>query len=630
MRKKKIVLNTNAPWLHTGLAENGGYLAKYLFKTGKYDLVYYCSQVSVLDGNHAKMPWKSRGCIPADQGVIQRANQDPGFARWMAYGGLLINDVIKDEKPDIFWGSDDIWTFSADFYKSNWWKQISSFLHITVDSVPVIEQAYEQAKETFHFYTWAKFAGKEMKKRGPEFAHVGQIYGATDINNFSPLSEKERADLRRRFGINTKSTIIGYTFRNQLRKEALNILMAFKAFKDENPNADVKIHLHTSFSESGGGWDFPRLIKWLGINPSDVLATYVCRNCGTWHVAPYAGEDLDCKVCGAKKSLITPTIAHGVPDDEMKFIYGIRDATVSPLTSGGLEYENVNTLLCGLPLATTNYSSGEDFCELPFVSTIEWFPRFEAGTSFMKATNSVPSIKSFIEKVWKMSDKERRSIGEQSREWAAKTFSAETVGAQWEAAFDAVPFRDWSSITLTPKPKNDKYPMPDIADDGAWIKALYNNILLVEPDPEGFKHWLMQLERKTPRQAIYDCFINIAREDNAKNSPPQDFGVLFDKNDRERVLFVLKESGGDIFIATSLFKGLKELYPNADLYVASDPKFHDLLAGNEYVHKVLPYIPIMENEMIMKEYVNYYYFPALATQRQLNYLTHDKIQLELK
>ncbi len=628
--KKKIILNTNPPWLFTGLAENGTLLARHLAKTGKYDLTYYASQTHVQDPNHARQPWLSRGCIPPDPQVHARAQQDPmGYGRWLAYGNLMIGDLVKEVKPDIYWGSDDIWTFAGEFWKASWWKQIHSILHITVDSVPVAEMAYEQAQETANYYTWAKFAADEMRKRGKGFGHIKQIYGATDVTNFAPLSAAERLDFRRRFKLSPTATIFGYTFRNQLRKEALTLLMAFRDYKRENPRAEVKLHLHTSWSETAQGWDFPRWIKYLNIDPKDVLCTYVCKHCGGWHVAPYTGEDIDCPHCGAKKSMVTANIAHGVAHEEMKLLYAIRDATVSPSTSGGLEYENVNTLLCGLPLACTNYSSGADFCLQPFVYPIDWHMRAEAGSSFIKATNDVGSIKRFIAKVVAMSAADKQAIGEQSRDWAAKTFAIDTIGKQWEDVFDALPPKDWSTITLTAKPQNPDYPMPQMASDEAFVRALYNHILLVEPDPDGLKNWLQSLANKTPRDVLYNHFCGLAREHNAKNSPPQDFGILFDKNDRKRILFVLKESAGDMFIATALFKGLKDLYPDADLYVGSEPRFHEMLAGNPHVHKVLAYHPAMEQELVMRNYVTYYYFPALATQRQLNYLTHDKVGLDL-
>lgn len=624
--RHKIVLQTNAPWLKTGLAENGRILMKYLMKTGKYDLVYYCTQVHTADPNLAKMPYRALGCLPSTHHEIQELQKDQIRLRDAAYGAYYIDKIIKEEKPTIWIGSDDIWSFGSQYFESNWIKKINSIFHITIDSVPILEQAYKQAKSTPHFHSWAKFAVTEMAKFNTK---IDSIYGASETTKFKPISALDKKHLRLKFGLSDEDKIFIFLGRNQLRKEFGSVIQALAAYKKEFPHSKAKLLFHTSFSEKHAGWDIPMLTSYFGVDKKDILCTYVCRNCGQWEIKSYEGEDLDCRFCGAKKSQITANIVHGVSDEELHLVYGVADAAISAFTSGGLEFHSVNSLLCGLPLSCTNYSCGVDFCEQPFVYPINWHSRHEAGTSFVKATNDVKSIKNFISKICKSTDKEIQEIREKSRAWSSKEFSIETIGAKWEKLFDSMPMPDWSSISLSPQMKNPNAPMPQDKENSAWVKALYNTILLCEPDPDGFKNWMTQLERGISREQIYQYFIGVAQQDNQKLAPPQDFGVLFDNNGRKRILFVMKESGGDIFITTALFKGIKDLYPDADLYVATDPKFHNILAGNQYVYKVLPYIPMMEHEMMMMNYVDYYYFPGLPTQRQLAYLTKDKIGLEL-
>ena len=636
MSKKKIVLQTNAPFLKTGLGQNGRCLMKHLLKTGKYDLVYYCTnQVFAHDPNLGRLPCKAYGAIPNDQNVIARMNQDQGFGREVSYGAYFIDQIIKDEKPDIWWGSDDVWGFNG-YSDKPWFKEISSIYHITVDSVPVLSQAYQQAKASPHFFTWAKFAQKEMQRVDPSLKHIRTIYGMADVSHFAPISQKERDDLRARFGLDKDAVIFNITNRNQLRKSFPTIIEAFAQFKKEYPHRKAKLHFHTSYAEKHQGWDIPMWTKYYDLKEEDILCTYVCKLCGNWHVAPYKGEDVDCPYCGGKVivngqqmgPMITASTNHGVPDEEMKYMYGVSNASISCFTSGGLEFHNVSSLLCGLPTGISTYSCGEDFMDLPFVTPIGWQAYHEQGTNFRKASINTQDIKAFIAKVCKMTDSEKQAIGEAGRDWAAKTFSIDSIGKQWEDVFDALPHRDWSSITLEYKPKNVNFPFPTNSDNESWVKSLYNNILLVEPDPEGFKYWLNALAGGMKREDIYRYFIGRGQEDNAKNTKPVDFGDQFDKNGKKRMLFVIKESGGDVFITTSLFKELKNLYPDVDLYVACDPAFADILGGNEYIHKVLPYQPIMDQEMLMKEHVDHYYFPAVSTQRFLNYLTHDKIGME--
>lgn len=634
MPRKKIVLQTNAPWLRTGLGQNGRYLMKHLLKTGKYDLVYYCTNhVMSNDPSLGRMPCKAYGAIPSDQASIAQINANPNLMRELAYGSHFIDHVIETEKPDIWWESDDLWSTNG-YLDKPWFKRVNAVFHKTPDSVPILDVAYQQAKATPYYYTWAAFAAKEMKRVDPTLSRLSNIYGMADTSNFAPITRKERDDLRARFGLDKDATIFNVTNRNQLRKCFVQIIEAFAAFKRDYPFAKTKLHFHTSFAEgraqNNQGWDIVKMSRFHGLKDDDILCTYVCKSCGNWHVAPYSGEDIDCRYCGAKKSMITASTNHGVPDDEMKLMHGLSDAGLSIFDSGGQEYASVSSLLCGLPTAISAYSCGEDFMHLPFVSPIEWNPLYQPGTNFKKATPKIEAIKAFMTKVYKMTDVEKLLIGGQSRDWAAKTFSVETIGKQWEDLFDSMPPKEWASITLEYKPKNTGYPMPTMTDNELWVKALYNNILLVEPDPDGLKYWLGALAGGMKREQVYAYFIKVGGDDNAKAAKPVDFGEQFDKTGRKRMLVAMKESGGDVFVLTASFKGLKEAYPDTDLYVACDPAFHDILAGNEHVYKVLTYQPIMEHELAMLPHVDYYHYPAVSTQVRLTYLSKDNITLPVR
>lgn len=631
MRKKKIVIQTNGPQVKTGLAENGKNLALYLHKTGKYEIIYYCTQTSVVDPVLQMMPWKAYGAIPNDPMIINQLNQDPNRARDVSYGSFYIDEIIKNEKPDALILSDDIWSFPlATYAQKKWAKFLNVIYHITVDSLPILNQAYEQAESTKYFFTWANFGSKEMKKAGSKFSHVKSIYGMVNTKDFSPIPETAKNELRKRFNINPKTIIIGKLGRNQLRKEYGSLLLAFSEYKKENPNSDIKLHFHTSFSEKGNGWDIERLIKYYGINPQDILCTYICKNCGEWTIEPYRGEDLDCPKCGAQKSRVTANIINGVPNEEMKFVYGIWDAGINLHTSGGQELNCCNTLLCGLPLGCTNYASGEDFCEQSFVSPINFEKRFEAGTTFIKSTNSIKSIKNFIDKIYRMTPARKLEIGRQGYEWAVKTFSVENIGKKWEEILDNIPNLDWNNFSFENDLKDSNYPMPNTPDNEEFIDLLYKNVLKMnEPKTgSGFDNWRKQLANGVPREQVYQFFIKTALEENAKNKQIN-FKDLLDFNGKKRALFVIKESLGDNLIVSQLFEDFHVKYPNTDLYVACDPKFFEVHEGNPLIHKLLPYQQFMESEMVCigagqnesDALFHYYFHPGIQTQRQLNYLS---------
>ena len=636
--KHRLLLQTNPCHIKTGLATNAKTLLRHLWKTGKYDIAHYCTQTSVADPQLRLTPWKSFGCLPADQQSINELNADPNRARNASYGSHLIDQTIKEWKPSIWLGADDIWFCTkGDYLDKPWYKQINSILHVTVDSLPVLDLAYEQARSTKHYLTWAKFAQKEMKRfGGSAYDHVGHIYGAMSTTDFQPISEKEKADLRVRFGIDQDALVFLYVFRNQLRKQLPLLLEGFAQFKRENPGVKAKVHCHTSFSERGNGWDIPKMTQYYGLDPKDILCTYVCKSCKQWFVNPYGGEDLNCPICHAEKSVITTNIVDGVPEEQMKYVYGLSDACLSPHSSGGLEFHHPQSLLCGKMLAPTDYSSGSDFV-LPetsdFVYPLRYRPYHEQGTNFIKAATDTGAIAKFMTKIAKSSKRDLQEAGEKGRAWAVKTFGIEAIGAQWEKLFDSMPIKEWSSVTLTAPRKNDTFPMPDASFSNTdFIQSLYKNVLLMDErlEGDGQKHWEEKLKMGMARSEIYKFFIQVAQQENTKNgiagSAPVDFKSLLDDTGRPRILYVMRESLGDCLMITALFESLHKKYPGHDLYVGTDPKHNAIFAGNPYVHKLLPYIPAMEQEMAMcgagqkDALFAVYMHPGILTQRQLFYL----------
>ena len=48
---------------------------------------------------HKKLPWKSVGSLPDDQGELARINQDLNLAKRASYGEYYLDRVIKETSP---------------------------------------------------------------------------------------------------------------------------------------------------------------------------------------------------------------------------------------------------------------------------------------------------------------------------------------------------------------------------------------------------------------------------------------------------------------------------------------------------------------------------------------------------
>ncbi len=462
MSKKKILFHSNSAKAFTGFGKNAKNILRYLHKTGKYELIEFSNGVQWGDASLKLRPWKAQGSLPNNPAVLHQLNQNPDQARAAGYGNATIEAAIKEFKPDIYLGVEDIWAFGG-YWNKPWWDKINHMIWTTLDSQPILPQAIEAAPKTEHFYVWASFAEKDLKKLGHD--HVGTLHGTIDTNDFYPLPDSEKKQLRDEFNL-TDDFIVGFVFRNQLRKSVPNILEGFKIFKKDCPKA--KLLLHTHWSE---GWDIPRLIEEKDLCKEDILTTYYCSACGRYEIRPFTGQEQTCRFCGTEKSLNTTNIQNGVNESQLNEIYNIMDVYCHPFTSGGMEIPIFEAKMTELITLVTNYSCGEDSSTTESGSfPLEWSEYREPGTQFIKASTYPSSIAKQLKKVYQMNPSKRLQMGKKARQWTIDNYSTESVGLKLESILDSMPAIDydfdWES-------KNDKaVDLDDLLDEGKKIAII--------------------------------------------------------------------------------------------------------------------------------------------------------------
>ena len=620
MRKKKILFHSNHSKAFTGFGKNAKNVLIHLFKTKKYDIVEFANGFQWDNPELKKTPWKVFGSLPNDPALIQQLNKDPQLGRQAGYGANMIDKIIEQEKPDIYIGAEDIWAFNG-YTDKPWWNKTNCMIWTTLDSLPILPDAVSKAPNIKNYYVWASFAEKALHKLGHN--HVKTLHGSIDCSHFYKLKDEQRSQLRHYHQINQNDFIIGFVFRNQLRKSVPNLLEGFKMFLNQEPNSNAKLLLHTHWSE---GWDIPRLLNEKGIKPELVLTTYFCSSCGSYEVRPFSGQEQKCKVCGSK-TLNTTNSGKGVNEQQLNEVYNLMDVYCHPFTSGGQEIPIQEAKLTELITLVTNYSCGEDSCS-PESGGIpmEWSEYREPGTQFIKASTYPSSILKSIKKVFKMKAEKRNAIGEKSRKYVIDNYSSEVIGKKLEDIIDSMPDVDFD-FNLAFQNRDPEYTPPNIENDSKWIIDLYKNILKrdVDESDQGHKHWMERLSSDMKRPQVLEYFQSVAKKENLENQKT-DFKDVFEKSDNKKALMVSSADLNTIFNATSLFESFHENYPDTDLYFACHPQFHHVLAGNPHVKKVLPYHQQMDDELSMTGrgnnpgYVDYYI--------NLNYLILKNLSLK--
>ena len=635
MNKKKILIQTDFALAKTGFGRNAKAILKYLYNTNKYDLIQYSCGMNWSNIELTKVPWKSVGTLPDSQEELVNLNRDPNLARQASYGAYNLDKIIEQEKPDVYIAIQDIWGIDFAIDKP-WFNKINSVLWTTLDSLPILDSAVACAPKVKNYWIWSDFATKALHNLGHN--HVKTVHGALENSLFYRLSDSQRIELRKKYNINPNAFIVGFVFRNQLRKSVPNLLEGYRLWKDRNPEVkNSYLLLHTSWDE---GWNIPKLCKEYNISLEEVLTTYVCKNCKEYFVHPFVGQNVDCPACKASKSCATTNVAHGVNENQLNEVYNLMDIYCHPFTSGGQEIPIQEAKLTELITLVTNYSCGEDMCvEEAGSIPLEWSEYREHGTEFRKASTLPNSIAKQLHKVWKMSPEKRKEIGVKAREWTIQNYSIDTIGKFLVEFIDSSEKADWSNISIRSEDKDPNFVLPDIQNDSEFIIFMYKNILkmhYIDENDDGYKYWMNEIKKGVSRKDIENYFRQVALQEN-KKSEKIDFNSLLDKNEK-RILITMPESAGDVFMISALFESVKNVYPDHDLYIATKPEYFSILQGNPFVHKILQYIPQMDQLLWLEgagEHKGFFEIAFLAhigTQRILNYLHNakDKIQFNIK
>jgi len=636
-KKKKVLIQTDAAVAKTGFGRTAKALLKYLYNTGKYEVSQYALGCNWHHASTHRTPWSTYGCMPDSQEIQERINKDPSYARAVGYGIYYSDRVMEKVKPDVIIAAQDIWGIDYLIDKS-WFKLTTPVIWTTLDSLPILPAAVQKASKIDNYWIWSDFATKALHELGHK--HVRTMHGPVECDSFYKLPDRERKDLRIRFKqhIPEDAFVVGFVFRNQLRKSVPNLLEGYAKFKKHSQCKESRLLFHTSFSE---GWNILKLAKEYGVEEKEIVTTYVCKTCKQYEVKAFYGENLNCPFCGDKKSCNTSNTAGGVTEKQLNEVYNLMDVYCHPFTSGGQEIPIQEAKLTELITLVTSYSCGEDLC-VPEAQSLplDWTEYREHGTEFRKASTNVNSISKQLKKVYNMKLSKRQDMGKKAREWTLEHYSINRIGAEIEKFIDEAPFTECTFDMKAPE-KDPLAQVPDLREDGEWLKWIYHNILKmshVDETDDGYKYWMEEFKKGATRAKIEKYFRQVAAKENAEEKREGfDIEALVSKDDQgKRIVYIMPGSIGDVFLSTALFKSIKELYPDYNLYVATAKPNQEILDANPYVYKTIDYSSEMDNALLVEGHHDHNgcfeiaFQPYATTQRMLTYLHNgkDKIAYE--
>jgi len=627
MRKKRVLIHSNFCKMFTGFGKHKKNLLSYLYNTGKYDIIELSNGYTWESEQLKFVPWESYGTLPSDPEIHKEIAIDERRKNAAGYGAEMIDHAVKELKPDIYLGIEDVWAFNG-FIEKEWWNKIHCIVHTTLDSLPILPDAVNAADKIKNYFVWASFAEKAMHKLG--HTHVKTVHGTLDASSFNRLADEDRLKLRNRFKLSDEY-IIGFVFRNQLRKSVPNLLDGFKLFQENNKQAKAKLLLHTSWNE---GWDIVKLLKEKEIDPKNILTTYVCKNCNAYNVKSFSSHVVNCDFCRTQNSCETTNVKTGVNEQQLNEIYNLMDVYCHPFTSGGQEIPIQEAKLTELITLVTNYSCGEDCStEASGGFPLEWAEYREPGTQFIKASTLPTSIFSQLQHVYSLSLETKKLLGKAARQFVIDNYSIEVVGKFFENLFDSFPHVDY--VFENKKLKCDPFYDPDVnLQDKEWVESLYCNILMKQ-DPAGVIHWTQRLKADLKRSDVLNYFRKVALSENQNSFLDEMLSSLKENKDSKKIAFIQPNGVEEIIIATSLVTSIKKIYPNYDIYFFTRNEYFDLINSHPDVKKVLNYFNKMDDPLFFEgkgannKYFDIVFAPYLSINNNYFRNAEDIIQYNI-
>ena len=626
-RKKRILWHSDPATHPTGFGNYTKFILSYLYRTGKYEIANFACGFANNDNNHLKFPWRTYPAIPVDRhDIINRANQDPNFGRMLSYGEPLLEEVVKDFKPDVYIGVQDWWGAPDFAVDKKFWNKINCIAYWTADSLPLLESAVQKAHKVKNHYVWASFAEKEFHRMADEleaklptmeeskrshakeqiegWRRVKTLSGCVNEKSFFRLPENKRAELRLQYGIELDTFVVSTGSRNQLRKLFPQTIEAFAQFKKQHPELKTKLLLYTDVNE---GWTLIKHAKEQGLKEDDLLLPYRCRVTGEiFYLAPRTG-DFDNPRTGEKNSVRCVGIGNFAPESTINDFLNLADVFVLCITSGGFELFLSQAKLTEIPTIANEYSCFEEQCGADKGTLIaDQNFTYEVGTDFKKAAVFPFSIVKGLNKVLDLSVAKRRELGRAGKEFVLRNYSIEVVAKQWEKILDKMPEYEGEYNFWDTTPNNPEALIPENSDESKFIESLYQLILCREPDHEGFTYWKEMLaqavDKNESKNKMVDYFRHVAREHNkqlpAAESPEQYLRRIGVKENA--VLVVFQKSAGDCVMLSGLFRSLREQYPNNQLVISVEPAYRDIFQGNPYIDLIIDFQPWFDQQSLLQ------------------------------
>ena len=471
MGKKRVLVVSEAHYLHSGFGTYGNELLKRLAKTDKYELAEFAAYGKYSAVNN--LDWLFYANMPEDDEKAE--GYDPNGAA--QFGAWRFDRVCLDFKPDIVLSYRDPWMDT--FIKS---APVRPYFHWvwmpTVDSEPQKQEWVHTFAETDALFVYSEFGQRVLEKQATKNINIiGCASPGIDPNIYKPVLNKKAH--KESFGLDPDCFIVGTVMRNQKRKLFIELMKSFRIFLDNAPKElanKTYLYLHTSYPEKNG-WDIADGIISTNLS-GKVLMTYRCRQCGSFDLGFFEGPITKCTKCGVFASQC-PNVTFGLEIPDLVKIYNLFDLYVQYAICEGFGMPQVEAGACGVPVAATNYSAMED--------TLHWLKGYKINVETMareletNAERAYPDnnhLAKIIEKHLSLSEEKRIKKAINVRQATKKRYTWDRAAQAWMDYIDTYqPVNQQGQWDAPPNIYNIPESIPENLDNQQFIIWLYSEFL---------------------------------------------------------------------------------------------------------------------------------------------------------
>lgn len=434
MERKKILVMTDSPKLHTGFARVAKEIFTYLNRTGKYEIK--CIGWFHQDTNEEV----TYPILTTEKDKDGRLTQEDKYAHksFPAY--------VEKFKPDMVWTLGDMWMVDhvASSPSRGSFKWVGYF---PIDGHPSPSKWGPIIEGMDVAVAYGEYGMNVIKQRAPN-AKLQYIYHGVDTDEFKPLSSEVREEAKRTIiGASSDQKIIGIVARNQPRKAFDKLFEAYfyilngayikckdcgkitifpyDVIKREIYGVDKCKHCLSKNFDKGQERDDVRLY----IHGAIV-------DCG-WDLLDLQ-NDFNLK----GKILVNPAlkIGVGVSENTLNAVYNSFDVFTLPTRGEGFGLPILEAMSCGVPVVVTNYSAHPEWASNAGIMVQPAVLESEPLTNIRRA---VIDMSSYVEALLKILDDKTlaRRYGEEGRK-TAETMDWKIICKKWEALIDSVLYQD--------------------------------------------------------------------------------------------------------------------------------------------------------------------------------------------